>query len=107
MTFFSKGLLGFFIILYSILSVGRSVWGSSIDNKNLPLDGQLFSYLIISQNYTTISAQNMTPLTQNYLKARYKATCLRQEVNIKETLFSGYPHVWWLRVGVGSQGNKR
>ena len=86
MTFFSKGLLGFFIILYGLLSVGRSFWGSSIDNKNLPLDGQLFSYLIISQNYTTISAQNMTTVTQNYLKARYKSTCLSKDVNIKETL---------------------
>ena len=59
----------------------------------------------ISQNYTTISAQNMTTLfIQNQLKARYKSTCLSKEVTIKETLFSEYPHVWWLRVG--SQGKK-
>ena len=49
----------------------------------------------------------MTTLTQNYLKARYKSTCLSKEENIKETLLSEYPHVWWLRVGVGSQGKKR
>ena len=48
----------------------------------------------------------MTPLTENYLKVRYKSTYLSKEVNIKETLFSGYPHVLWLRVWVGSQGKK-
>ena len=46
----------------------------------------------------------MTTLAQNYLKARYKSTCLSKDVNIKETLFSEYPHVRWLRVG--SQGKK-
>ena len=53
----------------------------------------------------------MTTLTQNYLKARYNSTCLSKDVNnvnIKETLFSKYLHVWWLRVagGVGSQGKR-
>ena len=42
----------------------------------------------------------MIALTQNYLTARYRSTCLGNE-NIKETLFSEYPHVWWLRVGWG------
>ena len=28
----------------------------------------------------------MTTLTQNYLKARYKSTCLTKDLNIKETL---------------------
>ena len=30
----------------------------------------------------------MTALTQNYLKARYKSTCLSKVEKIKETLFS-------------------
>ena len=41
----------------------------------------------------------MTALPQNYLKGRYKSTCLSKEENIKEALFSEYPRIWWLRVG--------
>ena len=45
----------------------------------------------------------MKTFAQNYLKARYKSTCLSKDVIIIETLFSEYPHVWWLRVGWGAK----
>ena len=48
----------------------------------------------------------MTALTQNYLEARYKLTCSSKEENIKEALFSEYPHVWASRVGMGSKVKK-
>ena len=48
----------------------------------------------------------MTALTQNYLKARYKLTCLSKEENIKEALFSAYPYVWWLLERMGSKVKK-
>ena len=63
MMFSLKGLLGFCMIWFSLLSVCRSVWGVSLDNKKLPLLVRTFVFISknISKLYYNISSKYDNP----------------------------------------------
>ena len=101
-------MLGFCMIWFWHLSVCRSVWGASLDNKKIPL---VWTFVFITKNISKLNYNISSKYDNPYpklLKARYKSTCLSKEVNIKETLLTEYPYVcgWLLWVGVGSLGKK-
>ena len=106
MTFSFKGLLGFCIIWFCLLSVCRSVWGASLDNKKLPL---VRTFVFISKNisklYYNISSKYDNPYPKLF-ESSIQFNLFEQGCKYQRYLIFWIPSRLVVAGGVGSQGKR-
>ena len=106
MTFSFKGLLGFCIIWFCLLSVRRSVWGASLDNQKIPL---MRTFAFISKNisklYFNISSKYDNPYPKLF-ESSIQFKMFEQGCKYQRYLIFWIPSRLVVAGGVGCQGKR-